>query len=111
VVFARWPATPVVAVVITHGHRCAQCECEWARAVALQRYRLCAAWGLATFVGSLVVWAVVLPESWGAWAWLFVLPTWVGLFYGPVWLYRRLLRARAALPAAAVAAYRGRRAS
>ena len=62
--------------------------------------RFIVAWGLATFVGSIVVCTLLVPESWGAWMWLFVLPVWLGAFSAPGLLHRRHVRRRAAGPAA-----------
>lgn len=48
---------------------------------------------LAAFIGSCVLYAYVIPESWaGSWLWLPVFATWVLAAWAPVWGYRRLVR-------------------
>lgn len=89
-------------------HRCA-CDCAAARAVQTRRDRWVSAWGLVALVGSIVLWANVFPDAWGAWFWIPTVITWGLLMTAPVWLARRAVRRRAARPAAAVAAYRGGR--
>lgn len=91
------------------GHRCV-CDCAAARDLARARfrvqvllYRLAGLWVFVSFVGSCVLYALVLPPSWvGAWVWLPILATWVATAAGPVAVFRRLRR-RAVEPAAVTA--------
>lgn len=54
---------------------------------------------LAAFVGPIVLWSWLLPESWGAWMWLPVFATWAAMAWAARWVWRRVRPAtRSPLP-------------
>ena len=85
-----------------NGHQCA-CDCARARREAWARARLRSwvesllmLWTLVALVGSCVLYAYAIPESWnGPWVWAPILITWSAVTAGPFLVYRRRTARRA----------------